>query len=494
MDPTTADWPTVPVEALTAHPGNVREDLAITPEFVASIKAEGVRLPLLITTTDEPGALRVIDGHRRLLGAVEAGAKEVPYVIDQARAEDQAGQFLDMVITSRHAQQLSPFEEAAALFAAAECGASKTRLARAYGKRSDLAEALTVAKLPATTREAAAKAEYPWTMSELAALDEFADDEEAAARIIEAAEEHDCFAYQVERERIEREERKKREAVRAEAESAGVRVVDELSSSAVRVSWLSGPDDKAISVGEHGSCPGHVAAMAAYSPTLDYYCEDPAAYGHATRSTAKASDSPAADASPDTSAQRRRVREGNKDWRAAEAARRKYLTSFLARKSLSREHSDAVARFSARAYLAMPRPLVKSPYGAAEMQRTLLGVSGMPDWDAETTRAGARRLALLTFAPVAGAYEQFMTDKTWRLDTDYETRADRPHARVWLSFCRDIGYPLSPIERAVIDDRAYDPDDPMPKLTDEADPDPTGDQDEDDPDSDRDHPTETVAA
>ena len=59
----------VAVTELAAHPGNVREDLELTPEFCASIASEGVRVPLLITLSCD-GAYRVFEGHRRLAAAV----------------------------------------------------------------------------------------------------------------------------------------------------------------------------------------------------------------------------------------------------------------------------------------------------------------------------------------------------------------------------------------------------------------------------------------
>lgn len=67
----------IAVSDLAAHPGNVREDLNLTEEFLASIAAEGVRIPLLVTTGPD-GTWRVIEGHRRLAAAVKAGLAEVP--------------------------------------------------------------------------------------------------------------------------------------------------------------------------------------------------------------------------------------------------------------------------------------------------------------------------------------------------------------------------------------------------------------------------------
>src|SRR6266702_1189907 len=57
--------PAIAVSLLTAHPGNVRRDLDLSPGFVASITENGVLVPLRITVGAD-GGYRVIDGHRRL--------------------------------------------------------------------------------------------------------------------------------------------------------------------------------------------------------------------------------------------------------------------------------------------------------------------------------------------------------------------------------------------------------------------------------------------
>lgn len=105
----------VAVTELAAHPGNVREDLELTAEFCASIASAGVRVPLLITPTGE-GAYRVIEGHRRLAAAVQAGLAEVPCDLDPGRAGDEAGQYLDMLLANSDAyrRNFAPVEEAAA--------------------------------------------------------------------------------------------------------------------------------------------------------------------------------------------------------------------------------------------------------------------------------------------------------------------------------------------------------------------------------------------
>jgi hypothetical protein len=72
-----ASRPVIAVALLAGHPGNVRRDLRLTPEFLASVAASGILVPLRVTPAGD-GRYRVIDGHRRLAAALRAGLTEVP--------------------------------------------------------------------------------------------------------------------------------------------------------------------------------------------------------------------------------------------------------------------------------------------------------------------------------------------------------------------------------------------------------------------------------
>ena len=128
----------IPVAQLAAHPGNVRSDLDLNPEFCASVAEAGVRVSLLITKTPD-GRYRVIEGHRRLAAALKAGLAEVPCELDLARADDEAGQYLDMLLANGdgYRRNFTPIEEAAALFAAHEAGATRTRLRKSTGRKAE---------------------------------------------------------------------------------------------------------------------------------------------------------------------------------------------------------------------------------------------------------------------------------------------------------------------------------------------------------------------
>jgi ParB family chromosome partitioning protein len=173
---------------LAAHPGNVRQDLALSEEFAASVALCGVRIPLLVTA-DESGGFRVVEGHRRLAAAVKAGLAEVPCIIDPERAGDEAGQFLDMLVANGpgYRQNFTAVEEAAALFSAAEAGASRTRIRKVTGRRADeVKAALAVGGMSVQTRDAAGELVGQLDLDQLALLAEFDGDADAIEKLLTA--------------------------------------------------------------------------------------------------------------------------------------------------------------------------------------------------------------------------------------------------------------------------------------------------------------------
>src|ERR1017187_2828851 len=184
----TASRLMIAVALLTAHPGNVRADLDLGEEFCASVAQAGVRIPLQVTY-DETGGFRVVEGHRRLAAAVKAGLAEVPCDVDPGGAGDEAGQYLDMLIANGDAyrKNFTPVEEAAALFAAHEAGATRTRLRKATGRKAaEIKTALAVGGISGETRTAAGELASHLTLDKLALLAEFDGDPAAVARLLEA--------------------------------------------------------------------------------------------------------------------------------------------------------------------------------------------------------------------------------------------------------------------------------------------------------------------
>jgi ParB family chromosome partitioning protein len=479
----------IPLAALTAHPGNVRKNLDVNAAFVASIKAEGIIEPLKITTSATPGVYRVLEGHRRMAGAIKAGHVDVPCVFKESRAQDEAGQFLDQLITSRHKKLLTQQEEANALFAAHEAGASKTRLAGAYGKAKAVNAALKAATLPEETQKATVAAEYEWPIDLLAELAEFADEPDATARLLKAYDD-DQFAWQLEREREGRAEEAKREAIRAKQKAAGVTLYeyDDAPAGLVKLASMPTAVGKGIEPETHTDCSGHVAVFERWGPPREFYaCADSENCPHIDRENFTTPVVPAPPTSAELvteaarkkaedSAKRKKVVQGNKDWRAARTVRHKWLATLMARTSLSREETDVITKWTAHTYLTMSWIVQAGISGQDQLKAELLGLSKPPsDWSKETAKASGKRLVLLTFLPLATSYEKSMRDERWRTDS-HEYRSERKQAAGWIKFLMSIGYKPSPIERAVLEDRDYDPGTAAATV-----PDTLGDADKDEP-------------
>jgi ParB family chromosome partitioning protein len=475
----------IPVSELTAHPGNVRQDLELTAEFCASIASEGVRVPLLVTFADD-GTYRVIEGHRRLAAAVKTGLEAIPCDLDPDRATDEAGQYLDMALANGggYRKNFTVTEEAAALFAAHEAGASKTRLRKATGRKAEeIKTVLQVAQISEDTRCAAGDLTRQLDLESLALLAEFDGDPGAVSRIVDALQRGYNVEYQAERIRQDRAEAAGHQQLLDELQAAGVQITTDLPPGAARLSQLL-HDGEDLTPEVHGSCPGRGAFF--YSWTLNnpvYYCASPEEHGHTFRTSQSAQPPTAGGPAPDAGSPgpgtapvpagerpdpaRRLVIEGNKAWQAAAEVRKRWLADTLfARRAAPHE----VAQFIARQLLAMPEPLRPSLASARHrVSFTEITRQSADNWLEICGTTAAARLPLLMLAPIVVTYEHAMTENegrnTWRTDGRYSP-CPRAQAGEYLAFLASVGHTLTPIEQAVTDGVAWTGDtpaeDPLP--------------------------------
>ena len=476
----------IPVSQLAAHPGNVRADLDLSTEFCASVAEVGVRIPLLVTP-DDGGGYRVIEGHRRLAAAVKAGLAEMPCDLDPGRAGDEAGQYLDMLIANSdgYRKNLAPIEEAAALFAAHEAGATRTRLRKSTGRKAEqIKTALQAGRISAETRVTTGELAGQLTLDELALLAEFDGDPAAIAKIVEALRHGYTVEYMAERIRQDRAEAAEHERLRAELEAAGVPVTSDLPPGAARLTGLR-HDGQDLTPDSHAACPGRGAFFPAWNLLhAVHYCASPAELGHTARSLLPAPGvaedagaagpgafSGAADGpgGPDSDAARdparRIVIEGNKAWAAAlltalPQVRKRWLAQLLARRAAPRE----VSRFVAVQLLTMPEPL-RLGLSNAHSKPLFTDITGQPASQAldDCGACPAVRLPLLMLAPIAVAYDGEMSGdaarrSTWRADR--YSPCPRADAGRYLAFLASLGYQLSFIEQAVADGTPYTGDTP----------------------------------
>jgi len=463
---TIAPQPTIPVSLLTAHPGNVRRDLDLNSDFVASIAANGVLVPLRITPGAD-GAFRVIDGHRRLAAAIQAGLAEVPADLAEGRAGDEPAQFLDMWNAHRHRNPLTPIEEADALFAAREAGATKARIRTSTGlKPQQVNAALAAARLSDDTRTTVSSMPSELGLDDLAIVAEFEGDQEAIAKLLDTARWGGSLEHHAERLRQQRAEHAEHERLCHELEEAGYTVSAALPAGGQLLAALR-HDGEDLTAESHTGCPGRGVFFRSYDPTTPiHYCADPAARGHTpphadhgtTGSTSGATGIPSPAENPDDSRHddaRRVVIQGNKAWKAAGQVRKRWLaTSLFPRRTVPRE----AAQFVARQLLTMPDPL-RSGLAGAHHRVLFTEITGQPadKWEGACDTAAAARLPLLMLAPIVTAYEQAMTEgegkNTWR--PDRYSPCPRSQAGRYLTFLVSLGYELSDIEQAVVDSVPY---------------------------------------
>jgi ParB family transcriptional regulator, chromosome partitioning protein len=135
--------------------------------------------------------------------------------------------------------------------------------------------------------------------------------------------------------------------------------------------------------------------------------------------------------------------------------RKRWLaTELFARRNAPRE----AAPFITRQLLSMPDP-VRSGLAAAPGRLLFSEITGhyAEQWLQTCDMAPAGRLPLLMLGPIVTAYEQAMTEgegkNTWR--TDRYSPCPRREAAAYLAFLASIGYQLSLIEQALVNDTPY---------------------------------------
>jgi ParB family chromosome partitioning protein len=498
---------TTPMQRVTLRLGqirvnenNVRQDLNLNEKFLKSIAANGVKVPVVVLPLGED-TYDLKMGHRRYFAArttketeEEQDAIEVPaYVLDPSLRE--AGEdFIDQLIENDDAyrQGLTELEMADALFGAVGEGMKQARAAELTGRtRTQVSRAVKTAKtVGERTRSVLADGgTYDLDLEVLGVLGEFDDDGDAVDRLLDAHR-RGRFEFQVQWERDDRAEKEARATVRPQLKEAGVRLAEDsetLPPTAEPLGELDGPDGEPLSAEAHANCPGHVATWAE-NPSepgeVDYLCTDPDQFGHRPPQE----DTPEADGEGDvqqaeeagtvkpSEPSREYVKAGNKAYRAAEKARQAWLKDLIGRKSAPKP----LAAFITEQLLTCPKPVAQwaGDVGRHNLIKELTGYSTLTGRAKTATPA---KLTLLNFAVLAATFEKRINEvRTWRTDRTaqssvYELREMRSDARTWLTLLAEIGYPLSGVEQAIVDDESYQEQEP-----DAADADAPADEDTED--------------
>jgi ParB family transcriptional regulator, chromosome partitioning protein len=463
-DTASAQRPTAEIQDLDPRTllvdSNIRTDLQIDADFVASLKDFGVLVPIVAVRSPE-GAIRVRFGNRRTVGAIEAGLPTVPVRVVADEATDTAAE-IERILTQYHENTMragiTRTEEISVVAALFDLGVSAAQIAKRT--RMDKADVVAAKKVIGSDLAKAATARYDFlTLDQAATLAEFDDDPEAVKALVAAAQSGPVsFEHVISSVRAQSKERAALAEAHRAYKAAGLTIVEQLGW-ANQLSYLRNGEGDELTEENHRNCPGHAAWLDTnwvrpvdyeeeddddydedgYSLVVGpvYVCVDPEANGHVSKyPTAQAK--PKAVVEPEEAkAARRKVIENNKAWRAAETVRREWLTAFLARKTLPKGALRYVLT-----ELAVSHWRLTNQLGANEVACQLLGVADKEALVTAINAAGDGRAQVIALAVILGAYEHFYGSvDTWRNSTLQD--------RAYLAKLIEWGYEPSDVERTI---------------------------------------------
>lgn len=441
---------------------NIRTDLHLTPDFIASIRELGVLVPVVALRCHD--GIRVRAGNRRTVAAIEAGLARIPVMVlddtdvDTERIVEQLAENTQRApLTS--ADILSAVEQLSLLGVSPATIAKRTRLPKdrvhdALAAAGSTAVREAVAERPALSLEHAG-----W-------LAEFDDDPQLRDRLLadftgDIA--HDRHA--VERARTARRDRQAREAVaeqlRAEYPDATWHEGSVYDTPADWLYNLLDGDGQPLTSDTHQACPGHafnlgyplwetgearddvdIRSHDGVAFRIGWLCTDPATHGHPRRYGAAKSPRASTD-DEQASAARRRTIALNRAGGAALNVRRDWLMDFSARKTPPKDAPAFMWAGLARRHVAAVQDVDNGLHKLAT-------VLGLPDpkaspaaFDTWLARQSQATLAHLALCARLWAYEHRCDKSIWR---------DTGPARDYLRALESWGYTLSQVEQVCTGD------------------------------------------
>lgn len=471
---------------------NVREDLRLNKEFVASVKDHGVLVPIVAVKTDD--GLRVRFGHRRTAAAVQAGRPTVPVVVVESNTEGDA-EAVERLLTQHaentHRAGLTTTEDAKVAQQLSLLGLSATQIARrTHTKKVNVEAGIKVAESELATK---ATERYDLTLEQAVTVAEFEDEPETAKALIVAAQKGQ-FEHVAQRARHDRERAQAQAPVIAALAEQGIEVVTKPNHSdpGEVVAWLRDEAGERLDPEAHSQCPGHAvylheaevytepdgtvldadrwgnvdwpegnepaddneaeARWEAVTVTTEWHpeavCTDAKANGHLTDSqwhdkrgsgSKGAADKSDAEREAEKKA-RKLVIENNKAWKAAREVRQEWVAKYLTRKTppagagqflaVTLTHDSAVANsHSGHNVAAEWFGAKRADYGSS------------PELAKLAEQANDKRALVIALGVILGGYESdHCTDNAWRSNGTGNATGR------YLRYLQSLGYTLSDVE------------------------------------------------
>jgi ParB family chromosome partitioning protein len=203
--------------------GNVRDDPALTKQFIASIKENGVLVPITAVRAQD-GTVRVRTGQRRTLAAREAGLETIPVYVIGAGWEDVTQRTIEQLVENDHRTTLTQVQRVRGIQQLLDVGLSATKVAKKLSVSRERVQASQAVAGSQTALDALAAGQL--SLTEAAAITEFEDDERAVARLLESAGRPQFFEHTLSQLREQREDAQRLAAGEQEWRDKGYTVLD----------------------------------------------------------------------------------------------------------------------------------------------------------------------------------------------------------------------------------------------------------------------------
>jgi ParB family chromosome partitioning protein len=431
---------------------NVRKEVTLRKEFVASVTEHGILVPIIAQQTAD--GLEVLDGQMRTLAAVDAGLTDVPVYV-QDKVTDAAARIVEQIVVNEDRAALTlPDHVAAIAQLALDFKMPAAEIAKRTGATKDQVSAIVTAS---KSKSATAAIGAEGVTLELAAKMAEADlNEEEIARVVGYSWNKDQALQSVIAERrraaetARLTEKLQGEGVAIAAKpSAGEYNAPEKNKHRYLGELVDAATGKKLTTANHKGCAGHGAfvGVRGYNGAVEvhYICTDPSKHGH--RDANRAAPVKLTDAER---AQKQVEKERAAAWPGITTVRRDWIhDQLLARRGvpapgwerlvvadLTEEYSRTWGWWQELACELLALKITGDHYN----KHTL----ALREHAAKTP-ANALRVAL---ASVIARHEYSVADA--------KARGPQVISALYLRYLAEWGYALSDVEQAIVDDAAAD--------------------------------------
>lgn len=208
---------------------NVRDDAALSKEFLASIAENGVLVPITgVRHPDNDDVIRVRNGQRRTLAAREVGLAAVPVFVLPSSAADASEETIErivhQIVTNDRKLDLTDAQRARGIQQMIDAGLSVTKVAKKLSVKRDTVKAAEAVGKSDAAMTALGSGQL--SLEEAAAISEFDDDPDAVNTLIEVAGTR-RFEHRIEQLRQARESQRAYDAAVADYTARGFQVIED---------------------------------------------------------------------------------------------------------------------------------------------------------------------------------------------------------------------------------------------------------------------------